>query len=199
MRRVPSSRRLLALPLAALVLSGCDSLTGSDDDALLHVGRCIGPATSAPEAVVAPLRGSGGDSSGQLGTGAWLARQVPGYGGAFYENDRFILLLTEPERAEEKKAALAAIGYRADEVYGGAHVRRARWDAAQLYDWKLYVDQVVGWDRGVTSFYYDLPRNRLVYGLENAEARQRFAERLEEAGIPCDLVLLELVGRAVLL
>ncbi|HEU4630495.1 MAG TPA: hypothetical protein VFS08_12170, partial [Gemmatimonadaceae bacterium] len=59
--------------------------------------------------------------------------------------------------------------------------------------------QVVGWDRGVTSFYYDLAGNRLVYGLEDEEARQRFAERLVDAGIPCDLVLLELVGRPVVL
>jgi hypothetical protein len=199
MRR-PSSIRSLLLPLAALALAGCDSLTGTDDDdALLRVGRCVGPATSAPEALVAPLRGGGGASSAELATGNWLARQVPGYAGAFYENDRFVLLVTEPGRAAEMKTALAATGYRPAEEWDAARVRRARWDVAQLYDWKLYIDQVVGWERGVVSFYYDMPGNRLVYGMEDEGSRQRFAERLVDAGIPCDLILLSVDGYPVLL
>jgi hypothetical protein len=197
MRRPLSNSRLL-LPLAALVLAGCDALTGTDDDdALLRVGRCVGPATSAPESVVAPLRGDGGASSAELATGNWLARQVSGYGGAFYENDRFILLLTEPARAAEKKAALAATGYRSAVEWNSARVRRARWDVAQLYDWKLFIDHQVGWS-DVTSFAYDLRGNRLVYGLASEEARQRFAQQLVDAGIPCDLVLLEVSGPPVL-
>ena len=194
MRRALSNRSLL-LPLAAFVLAGCDALTGTDDDALLRVGRCAGPATSAPEAVVAPLRADGGASSAELATGEWLARQVPGYAGSFYENDRFILLLTHPERAREMKAALTATGYRS---YDEALVRRARWDAAQIYDWQLYVAHVVGWERGVVSFSYDLPGNRLLYGMEDEGSRQRFAERLVDAGIPCDLILLTVEGRPVL-
>jgi hypothetical protein len=203
-----------AVGLALTVVHGCSSpATGpapastnptgvapvaDDARSAVRVRACEGPATSLPSALAAGLRPP--PAAGAPGVHltiddelAALARRAPGgFAGVFYDaQDRGqpVLLLTDPARASEAKAALAS-GVPHFPV-AAAEVRGARWDFAQLYDWYRYLREQGIWNAGtgLTATDIDERANRLYLGTADQAARDRMVDQLGALGLPCDLVL----------
>lgn len=207
MPRLPRPARALAA-LALLVAGGCSdaatgpapgagdgagaapTATGAHNQDVVRVRACDGPATSLPAALAGQLP-TGGDAAAR-GTIddhlAALARRVPGgFAGVFYDQGRPVLLLTDPSRAADAKAALAS------ELPGfeiaAAEARAARWTFAQLYDWYGYLRRRGVWGAAaVTLTDIDERANRLYLGAADRAERDRLADWLAALELPCDLV-----------
>jgi hypothetical protein len=206
--RRPRRRAALALSLAALGLA-CSSAAGPDAAPegaadLGRTGACTGPATSLPPQLAAALPAPGGLRTPD-DRWADLARRVPGgFAGVMYDlapagapprtTGRPILMLVDPTRAAEAKAALAPHLPGFD--VAGAEVRAVRWDFAQLYDWYRHLGGLVWSEGGVTMSDIDEAANRLAYGAANEAARERLAQRLASLSLPCDLVVVRIVPPA---
>ena len=208
-RRPLRVRHALALPLVALGVA-CSSTTAPDAPppetaaTLGRVGACEGPATSLPTRLAAGLAPTGGVRTPD-DRWAELARRVPGgFAGVMYEmpapgaapraTGRPLLMLVDPSRAAEAKAALAPHLQGFD--VAGASVRAVRWDFAQLYDWYRYLNGQVWLEPGVTMSDIDESENRIVYGAADEAVRGRIAQRLAALPLPCDLVVVRIVPPA---
>lgn len=124
-----------------------------------------------------------------------IARQVPGgWGGFFLENGQPTVFLVQPGRQDEALAALYDAGVGEPFDVREADVRQGRWDFAQLHDWRRYIDLAVGHPEGVVSIDLDEARNRIAYGVRDAEAANAFSSLLESANVPCELVVVEVQG-----
>ena len=208
--RVPVRvRHALTLPLVALGLA-CSSATDPDAPApeaaaaLGRVGVCEGPATSLPSRLAATLAPTGAMRTPD-DQWAELARRVPGgFAGVMYElpapgspprtTGRPLLMLVDPARAAEAKAALAPHLQGFD--VAGASVRAVRWDFAQLHDWYRYLNGQIWQEPGVTMSDIDESENRIAYGAADEAARDRVARRLAALPLPCDLVVVRIVPPA---
>ncbi len=124
---------------------------------------------------------------------AAIARQVPGgWGGLFLENQIPTIYLVDPSKREEAIEALIALGIGGGEFFDlrEARVRQGRWDFAQLYDWRWYLDARLG-AVGLTSRDIDELQNRLVYGVKDDAVRTSWTARIDSLNIPCELVIVE--------
>ena len=124
-----------------------------------------------------------------------IARQVPGgWGGFFIGDDQPIHYLVHPERQDDALAALRELGVTSPFTTREPAVLQARWDFAQLYDWRTYIFVAVGWPDGLVSVDIDEFRNRLSYGVEDVEAAESLAAAFEAANLPCALTIIEVTG-----
>lgn len=144
---------------------------------------------------------------------AALARQVPGgYGGLYVSYDPppspgarplpgsrgiVVLLVDTAQRDAALRALAPAIQNGLPDVdILRARIQPARWSFAELYDWYAVVIAGAGRD-GVTTIDIDERENRIVFGVVDAEARQRLEQRLARLDLPCFLVAIEVVGRVI--
>jgi hypothetical protein len=72
-------------------------------------------------------------------------------------------------------------------------VRAVRWDSAALYDWMMFVVPRLPSEAKVNGYGIG-SQHRVSLMLENASGVRPLIERLEELGVPCNLVVFEVVG-----
>ena len=163
---------------------------------LVRFPDCEGPATSVAAAfdVTIPLETSLRNHE----LFAALAKAVPGgFAGVFQDKAQQVLLLTDPSRETEAKAAL---GPYITNLYSldldAVDVRKARWDFAQLVNWHTYIFRHTPASAtiGITRGDADVTLNRVLVTVESVAARDRVINALRDAGLPCDLIALE-IGR----
>lgn len=196
-------RILVVIPVIVLA-SACSDPTAPEPAESLwaKLGRpcsASAPAFSLPQAKfdsIGPYRGP------LYADAQWAqyARQVPGgFGGLYYapgaerQPGPLTIMLVNPK---ERKAALETLAQvfrgqpeeRLVPQLPGAAVKQARWDFAQLFDWRRYLDRHAFSVQGLTSADIDEVQNRIEYGVENEAARDRLNEVLQQLGLPCHLV-----------
>lgn len=135
-----------------------------------------------------------------------MARRVPGgFGGVYLDDDGVLtVLLTEPAREAEARASLATEPFlqaRASAPGGAAfNVQSARIATADYTH-----DQLHGWLDGIlqslrnadvtaTKSGVSVHRNRIVLGVRREAQRSQVVEAMEEANVPEDAVIVEVVG-----
>ena len=195
------SAQHLAFALLSPVVAACSSPSGPGrpvDTSDLRVNACTGPATSLDPAVVATLHPREANLNGDW---ANLAESVPGgfAGAASDGRGGLVIYLTDVSQATAAKAALmGAFPERFD--VPGAEVRPARWNYAQLDDWRRFLHMRVLGDarRGVNGFGVNVTLNRLEFSVEDARARDRLAKALLTTELlvplPCDLINITVIG-----
>jgi hypothetical protein len=116
-----------------------------------------------------------------------------------YDEGKPVLLLTDVSEAEAAKLALAPSFPNFD--IAGAQVREARWNFAQLVDWRLYLAvQYRNWaPPGLTSSDNDEAVNRISYGAADSAALLQMQRNLSGMSLPCDLIVLEIRAPAQIL
>ncbi len=123
---------------------------------------------------------------------AAIAREVPGgWGGLFLDDGSPTIYLVEPDLRTEAIDALIAFGVGQEFDMANARVWTGRWDFAQLYDWRWYIDMRIGAPTGMVSRDIDEFRNRVVYGVLEAEM-EAFNTLLESLAVACELVIVEI-------
>jgi hypothetical protein len=145
---------------------------------------------------------------------AELSRQVPGgYGGLFIgydpptppgararpETQHVVVFLVD---TTQRDAALRAIAsatppHQRSLNISGARIRPARWSFAELYDWYEVFLSRLGMPEGVTITDIQEMENRIVFGVEDAVARERLERQLLPLDLPCFLLGVRIVGREV--
>ena len=121
-----------------------------------------------------------------------IARQVPGgWGGFFVMDDQPVHYLVYPDRKDEALAALDALGVESPFTSREPAVRQGRWDFAQLYDWYTYILVTVPWHPALEYTDIDEMRNRLVYSVSDTQAVESLTSALENADLPCELVIVQ--------
>lgn len=129
---------------------------------------------------------------------AEIARQVPGrWGGVVLDGGILTIYLVDPSKRAQAVAALFALGVGAPYDIRQARVKQGRWDFAQLYDWYRYINVRVGWPEGLVLTDIDEGRNRVVYGVQDDNAKARLEAVVEPLGLPCELVVVEVTGPVV--
>lgn len=137
---------------------------------------------------------------------AWWARRVPGgwAGGPYYLSSvpgPPTILLREPAR---KADALAALDTRLPPAARRSPfwpdtiiARQARWDLAELYDWLQFIESNFGTAQGTGINMWGITnqKNALTIGIENAATLPEVTRWLRGLGIPCRLVVVEVIGR----
>ncbi|MCR4339783.1 MAG: hypothetical protein NUW01_07850 [Gemmatimonadaceae bacterium] len=202
------TRHSLKTVLVAVILTaGCSDPTQPPVEPIENAARellrfpdCEGPATSVDPAFDITLPLETYLRNHELF--AALAKEVPGgFAGVFQDKAQPVLLLTDPSRETEAKAALAPYFIN---LYGidmaTVEVRRARWDFAQLANWHTYLFRhtPVPATRGLTYNDTDVTLNRILLGVKDAEARDRLRAVLAGIDLPCDLMLLEIRDEVVM-
>lgn len=167
---------------------------------LLRFPDCDGPATSVDAAFDVTLPLETYLRNHELF--AALAKEVPGgFAGVFQDKSQPVLLLTDPSRQTEAKAALAP--YLAN-LYGfdmaTVEVRAARWNFAQLVNWHTYLFRhtPVAATQGLTHRDTDVTLNRILLGVKDIAARDKLRAVLAGVDLPCDLILLEIRDEVVM-
>ena len=128
-----------------------------------------------------------------------IARQVPGgWGGVFLDDGTLTIYLVDPTRRSEATAALYALGV-GQPTYDirQSRVKQGRWDFAQLYDWKRYIQLHIGGVTGLGSMFINEGRNRLEYWVLDLGVGQELAAQFESLALPCGLVNITLGGAIV--
>ena len=166
----------------------------------VRVADCDGPARSLPPELRLALRPRTGQ---MVPDDHWadLAERIPGgFAGILYDrNMKPILMLTDPERADEvKKVLVSDRTFRHFDLVG-ARVFKARWDFAQLVDWFNFIvsDTSVWKTDGMVFGDKDEETNRIYFRVETEAGRQRLKEKLSALNIPCDLVRIGIGARVV--
>jgi hypothetical protein len=166
------------------------------------------PLTRASDTLMLVLPRPGPVTSGFLGGGprplareAWIARQVAGGwgGGPFATSGRgFQLLLRD---TTQKLAALAALDtLRTADAWhvppDSVRVRQARWDLAELYDWRVALEEYValaGTAR-INGWGIDPENNRVFLFVVDSTSLAALPRWLQRVNAPCRLVAAEVVG-----
>jgi hypothetical protein len=166
----------------------------------VRVADCDGPARSLPPELRLALRPRTGQ---MVPDDHWadLAERIPGgFAGILYDrNMKPILMLTDPERADEvKKVLVSDRTFRHFDLVG-AKAFKARWDFAQLVDWFNFIvsDTSVWKTDGMVFGDKDEETNRIYFRVETEAGRQRLKEKLSALNIPCDLVRIGIGARVV--
>lgn len=128
---------------------------------------------------------------------AELAREVPGFGGLFFdEAGRPTIYLTDPARLAAASRAATARLERDLAVEGagvglaGVRVLRGRYDFLELHRWRGELTDLLALP-GVVRLDTDERRNRLVVGVADAGAHTAVERALAHLGIPGDAVVVE--------
>lgn len=193
--------RSLQLLVVPMIVAACSGSTQPDalkvNPSLVRVVDCSGPARSLDPSLVSTLPPRTGR---MIPDDAWadLAQRVPGgFAGILYVENRPVLMLTDPSQASAAKKALASQLTGFD--VGGAEVRKARWDFAQLVNWYNYltVKTPVWQTPGMVSGDKDEAINRIHFGVVDSAARDALLHTLAGIDLPCDLIAIEITGRVV--
>jgi hypothetical protein len=195
------SRTGLKTLLLTLVLAACSDPARPPVDPIENTARqllrfpdCQGPATSVDPAhdVTLPLETYLRNHE----LFAALAKEVPGgFAGVFRDNSQPVLLLTDPSKQAEARAALQP--YLAN-LYGfdmaTVEVRSARWNFAQLSNWYTYLFRhtPVSATIGITRSDTDVALNRILITVASVADRDRVVNVLRGVVLPCDLITLEI-------
>ena len=134
---------------------------------------------------------------------AYAARRLPGgYASGPYPSPkgRGVLWMQEPQLRDSVLPRLTAMpGLQTVELASDSiDVRTVRWDSAALYDWMMYLVQRLPRETKVNGFGVDV-QHRVSLMLEDASGVRPLLEGLEELGVPCNLVVFEVVGPISLL
>jgi len=131
-----------------------------------------------------------------------LAGSAPGgFAGAYLDSSsagggtgkpkRLIVRLSRPQ---ERDSALHAILPRLRGIYGedidrgGVVTSAARWDLAQLAEWRRYLEPHANAVAKVTATAIDQPHNRISYTVATRADRDALVQHLGELRVPCGLV-----------
>ena len=136
---------------------------------------------------------------------AYWARRVPGgwAGGPYYPWPSAIdapltILLRDTTQREAALAALDTLlpphARRSPTAPVPIAARQARWDLAELYDWKDFIVSNFGSAKGVSSSMWGLGPDRLTIGIKDLESVPPTIRWLHELDVPCRLVMVEVVG-----
>ena len=129
---------------------------------------------------------------------AYAARRLPGgYASGPYPSPhgRGVLWMQEPQLRDSVLQRLAAmpgletVALAPDSI----DVRAVRWDSAALYDWMMYLVQRLPSEAKINGYGVD-SKHRVSLMLEDASGVRPLTDRLEELGVPCSLVVFEVVG-----
>jgi len=135
---------------------------------------------------------------------AEVARQVPGFGGLYLDEQGFLNIhlsqpsigaKTQAEAAQAVLGVLNGLGPVPSEVrQAPPHVLEGKYDFIQLRDWKkLAVASLTR--KNLVFVDADEIKNRLRIGVANEGAVQQIKAELKELGIPEDAMLVEVVPR----
>jgi hypothetical protein len=136
---------------------------------------------------------------------AYWARRVPGgwAGGPYYPWPRPIdapltILLRDTTKKEAALAALDTLlpphARRSPTAPVTIAARQARWDLAELFDWKDFIVSNFGRAEGVSISMWGLGPDRLTIGIKDLESLPATIRWLHELRVPCRLVMVEVVG-----
>lgn len=187
---MPMVNRIVSTLLTIVVGAACSDTTGPtlcDPDG-------PGPSIEGPRADSLPPAPT--DYRTPDDEWAVIARDVPGgWGGFFFENSWPTIYLVDPSQRTAAVDALYSLGVGAPFAdIRKADVWQGRWDFGQLYDWYRYINEVaVGWPYGLVSRDINEVRNRLVYGVLE-DSLDSFTETIESVQLPCELVVIEVMG-----
>ena len=184
-------RLLLAAPLfLPNVVSGRNPSPSCDAKAPMTVG--------AKRLATAPKRASDAPTTADDRLAALAASAPGGFAGAYREASakpgKLVVRLT---RLKERGAALKAILPKlreldgADVDRGGVLVVPARWDFAQLMDWRHFLEQHANAVAKVVSTEIDRQHNRISYRVASRADRDALLKHLGTLNIPCGLVAVE--------
>ena len=166
---------------------------------VILVNDCSGPATS--ESV--PIN----ESFGRTIDDDWadIARTTPGgFAGVIYATPGGdpTILLTDTAQAAAAKSALKPLFAQMGSQFpvSIAAVRQARWNAAQLLDWYHYLYMQPIWaGANVTSTDINEAVNRIQINTADSVSQAAFISKLENMGLPCDLVRVGIMQAAIAL
>jgi hypothetical protein len=183
-------RRKATLPALAaglVLLAGCkDSLT-----------TLIEPST-APSLGAAPAAEQVEWALEAVSTR--LARQIPGFGGFFYDHEgNLVAYLQDPTYQPAAKAALESIlrsrpsarrsGHSVVRVYPEVIIRQGQYGFLQLRDWRDRMSDPVLDISGALFIDLDEKQNRIVVGVRNLSFRPEVESKLGELDIPGEAVV----------
>src|SRR3954447_18703429 len=100
-----------------------------------------------------------------------MGRAIPGFGGMFYDAEGYPNVYLRDPQAPAARAALKSLGQ------GEVRVLRGDYDFAQLVAWKRALRPAVLGQPGVVFLDADEARNRIVVGIDAAQAKSLDAGR----------------------
>ncbi|MFL6237822.1 MAG: hypothetical protein ACJ76N_32190 [Thermoanaerobaculia bacterium] len=116
-----------------------------------------------------------------------MGRAIPGFGGLFYDAEGYPNVYLRDVKAAPALAALKSLGQ------GEVRVLQGRYDFASLVEWKRALRPAVLGQPGVVFLDADETRNRVVVGIDAAQAKSLDAGRLDKAlalkGVPREAVV----------
>jgi hypothetical protein len=116
-----------------------------------------------------------------------MGRAIPGFGGLFYDAEGYPNVYLRDTGAAPALSALKSLGR------GEIRVLQGQYDFAQLVEWKRALRPAVLGQPGVVFLDADETRNRIVVGIDAAQAKSLDAGRLDKAlavkGVPRAAVL----------
>ncbi|HEX2203131.1 MAG TPA: hypothetical protein VHG91_07525 [Longimicrobium sp.] len=162
--------------LAPIFAAACDSTESP-----------TGPGASAPQQAATPAAPGQQKARGIEARFAELERQVPGFGGYFYDADGALTAyVTDPRSEGQARAALAQLQREGKEKAGAPiRVRQGRYAFGELSRWNEKLTGVFA-ERGVVYTDLDEATNRLRVGVENLGLEKAVRQRAERAGIPAE-------------
>ncbi len=144
------------------------------------------PDTGRPTPLVAPERGRGLDSRFEA-----LARDIPGFGGMFLDEEGTpTVLLVDLKQEPGARAALREELRSRGLENAGLKVRQAKYDFRQLGQWREQASSVLSLP-GVVSTDVDESSNRVRIGVRDVAAQRRVEAELSRLGIPREAVEVE--------
>jgi hypothetical protein len=168
---------------------------GANDAEWADIGRTCGitsPAwlLSGERADSLPAVGAFPNLDGKL---AAAARVVPGgFGGLWVQDNVLTFYLVDTTEHAAAASALSSSGLTAGEWnWSVTNVLPGRWDFAQLYDWYRYLDQHVWTVPGMALSDIDEAKNRIHYGVADAQSRAALEALLKKLDVPCYLVAIQ--------
>ncbi len=127
---------------------------------------------------------------------AAIARDLPGFGGLFFDAAGDLnVYLTDPSREAAARSVVAAALGPKGMGKAGFRVQRGRWEFAQLAAWRGRLMSVMSVP-GVVLSDVDEARNQIRIGVEDAAAGERVRAVLARLDVPTEAVVVEVTERS---
>ncbi|MBV9775216.1 MAG: hypothetical protein JO040_14780, partial [Gemmatimonadetes bacterium] len=168
----------------------------------LAASACEQPASpdfQAAKPEVATAQVAQGDGPGIDGEFVRVQRQLPGFGGYYFDaNGDLVVLLTDPAQEPAARALLAGVAADRPRGPGSAgpatiRVRRAEFDFATLQGWHERLNSVLRLE-GVSFLDTDEMANRVTVGVTSEAAAARVRAEAVRAGVPSAALRVERVA-----
>lgn len=216
MSRLPWLLLLAAITVSAVatLLSSAPMVTAQDDAPEPQVSPTpsagddvVGALADTPNAVYLPLIAV--EEGAQTETGvqtiddlfAEVARQVPGFGGLFYDESGQLTMHLMESRSDEQmtlaaastKAALTALLQNDPRMTEAGEIRviPGQYDFLQLKEWSDRMNAAILGVPGVLLTDIDERANRLRIGIQDQAVQSVVQEHLAQLGIPREAVIIE--------